>query len=199
MRTFPRNDKQQYVERMAAHVAAGRLVQGDGWNGVCGCVIGCLFDDYDHDNFPNRLGAPRWLGELVDAIHEGLAPHDAQWFALAFIAALPENIDLDSVHLWNRLAVARIDRTPCADRPEIQAIRALHERTIAGEGVPNSEWDAAWSAAANAEAWDENEFLSWALRSAWVASPAMSAWSVADADTNDSHWRAEANAILRCL
>ncbi len=100
--------KQKYIDRVTAHAAADRLIQGTGWERGKGCAIGCTLEAYDHSRYPVELGLPEWLAHLEDRIFEALPTERAMHWPSEFLAAVPVGVDVEPVKY--RLTILRMQR-----------------------------------------------------------------------------------------
>ena len=202
--------KTKYVDRVKAHAAADRLVQGVGWEEGKGCAVGCTFENYDHSRGPIEIGVPEWLMRLEDKVFEGLPKSDAMQWPVIFLEAIPVGVDLDP--LRHKLAILRAERNltiltnnkenyAIEVRAAIGAIIEYHKNSLVGFGTARSAESAAESAARSAEsaAWSaawSAESAAWSAESAaWSA--ASAAWSAASAVEN--FYKAEAADLLKLL
>lgn len=105
------------LERIAAHEAADRIVQGKYWSagadGVFrGCAVGCSLRDLTdtegpppggwHAEMERRFGITKRLAQWEDAIFEGLPADEARAWPRRFAEAVPVGVDLDGLpdQLW---------------------------------------------------------------------------------------------------
>jgi len=191
--------KQKYLDRVAAHAAADRLVQGTGWDHGRGCAIGCTLEAYDHARYPVELGLPVWLAHLEDRIFEGLPKSDAMTWPQRFLAAIPVGADVETVR--HKLAIRRLGRMIAAQQQAealayvkaaiaqvlgaLALVRSCHEAELGGS---TCDWSAARSAARSAR--------SAARSAAWSArSAARSAAESAESAAGSAEWSAESAAV----
>jgi hypothetical protein len=196
------------VARMEAHIKMDQLVQGTGFEPDTGrgCFVGCTCDRYEPGIFPEEIGYPAELQDLLDVIHEGLPPEDTPRYALAYLRDVTPGADLTrAYHEFLSWILVDGHVFPVPEAPALPAacvrVAGLHRRAAAGEAVPREEWDAARAAAGEAvprEEWDAARAA--ASAAAWdAASAAASAaanaatWAAARAAANAAAWAA-ANA-----
>lgn len=165
--------KQKYLNRVAAHRAADKLVQGLTWDDGKGCAIGCTLEAYDHSRYPTELGIPEMLARLEDSIFEGLSNGTAQAWPERFLRAVEPGVDLSTVG-WKFLHWLLTDSLIGAYdhelvRDAVQQCAAVLEPLANGGKVDH---DAAESAATSATS---------AANAAWVAESA--AWRAESAES----------------
>jgi hypothetical protein len=180
------------VARMEAHIKMDQLVQGTGFEPDTGrgCFVGCTCDRYEPGIFPEEIGYPAELQDLLDAIHEGLPPEDTPRYALAYLRDVTPGADLTRVH-HEFLSWILVDGHvfPVPEAPALAAacvrVAGLHRRAAAGEAIPAEEWAASAASGASAAAWDAAiAGASAAARAAaWAA-----AWAGASAAARDAAW-----------
>lgn len=121
--------KDKYLARVRAHRLADEIVQRIGWDGRCGCAVGCTLDMYSHARYPVELGIPVVLAHLEDAIHEALPHHAMLAWPERFLAAIEPGADLAPVWpRWARRALADDDHgiANFVSAPELaEAIRGV--------------------------------------------------------------------------
>lgn len=138
--------KDHYLQRVRAHAAADRLIQGTGWENGRGCAVGCTLESYDHSRYPVELGIPRVLAHLEDRLFERLPKSEAMTWPERFLSVIQPGADLSMV--WPRFAVWLLDvelakwRTFASD-----AVVRLYNRRIAGDEPSDQEWYQARAAA----------------------------------------------------
>jgi hypothetical protein len=182
------------VARMEAHIKMDQLVQGMGFEPGTGrgCFVGCTCDRYKSGIFPEEIGYPAELQDLLDAIHEGLPPEDTPRYALAYLRDVTPGADLTRVH-HAFFAWLLVDGHvfPVPEAPAVAAacdrVAALHRRAAAGEAIPAEEWAASAASAARAACAAraaKAASAASAASAAWAAcavSAAWAAWAVRDA------------------
>ena len=90
--------------KVAKHIEADAVIQGEYWDGHKGCFIGCLTQSSDPKPAHERFGLPEPLLRIAESIFERLPTDDAK----GFFAELPKAVgrdgkDLSRVH-WAFLA-----------------------------------------------------------------------------------------------
>jgi hypothetical protein len=186
--------KAKYIARMQAHMDADELIRGTGYNNGRGCAIGCILNKYQHTAFPKELGLPVWLAHFVDHLFENLPDGQHITFPLELLQAIPIGVDVEPVK--HRLAILRL--TPLAEanpsvREVITNVVELHRRVLAGERIPQDDWDAASSAAWSASI----AAYSAASSAAWSASSA--AWSASRSAARSASITKEAQNLIKLL
>ena len=173
----PEWTKAKIMAQMRAHAEADELIQGTGWENGKGCMIGCLFHEYNHSKGPLMIGFPSNLLHLCDKIFENLPNDEAKRFALALPEAVTEGADLSMVAdrwlLWLLAESGVRDLSDADGKSAIDTVIGLLERAVAGDTPTSEEWDAA-----EAAAWDAAGDVTWAAAgdAAWAA-----AWAGAKA------------------
>lgn len=129
--------------RVAGHIAADELIQGEYWEGGKGCFIGCTVHSDDASEARKLFGITEPILRIAESIFEDLPIDEAK----AFFAAFPDAIecngkDLSTVH-WQFLA-AELRALP-EQKPEIQAVI---DPVI--EGMDLLAADEEWNGAADA-------------------------------------------------
>lgn len=90
--------KEKYLARVAAHRAAGELLQGYGyWRDGKGCAVGCTIHSSDVVVYEDELYIPQILASFKDVIFEGLAYNLAQEWPERFLSAIKLGQDLSGV------------------------------------------------------------------------------------------------------
>jgi hypothetical protein len=205
------------VARMEAHIKMDQLVQGTGFEPDTGrgCFVGCTCDRYEPGIFPEEIGYPAELQDLLDAIHEGLPPEDTPRYALAYLRDVTPGADLTRVH-HAFFAWLLVDGHvfPVPEAPAVAAacdrVAALHRRASAGEAIPAEEWAASAASGASAAcaaraakaasagsaasaAWASCAVsAAWAARASCAVSAAWAARAVRDAWDTSPAWAARA-------
>jgi hypothetical protein len=165
--------------KVAKHIAADAVVQGEYWDGTHGCFIGCLAHSSDASFLEREYGLPEPLVRICENIFEGLAPDEAK----AFFAAIPDAVgrdgkDLSRVH-WAFLA-SELRALPKV----LDDIQAVIDPVIAGMDLLAA--GGKWSAdAARAAAY---------AASAYAARAAASAAAYAASASADAAYAARAAA-----
>ena len=149
MKNLTRNHAELTL-KVASHIEADAVIQGEYWDGHKGCFIGCLTHSSDPKPAHERFGLPEPLLRIAESIFERLPIDDAK----GFFAELPKAVgrdgkDLSRVH-WAFLA------EELRELPNVVAdIQAVIDPVIEGMETLASggDWskDAAY-AAANAAA-----------------------------------------------
>ena len=193
--------KQKYVNRLKEHRRLEHLQQGTGWGAGKGCAVACTLEVYDHTLFPDQLGLPTWLAQLIDTVFENLPKGKAEQFARDVLDAIPIKVDVEPVkHTIAILQLTRLlDIMPSSEEPYydkvITAIKQVIEYHKSPSDNANEAWDAAWDAACEARSAAEAVSIAdstahcvacaakSAARSAVMSmtSPAYSAFDAADA------------------
>lgn len=195
--------KEEFVNRMKAHMAADQVIQGTGFENSRGCAVGCTYDSYDHSLGPSRLGFPEWYERLRDSIFEVLPANEAPQWALDSLEKVPVGVDLEPLR-W-KLALARHKRQLDALQSNeetyaeevknaLKLVIAYCESMLKGEGSEEERDKAAESAeaaamsaeaAARSTAW----LVQAAARSAsWSVEAEATAWLVA--------WQLERDTLI---
>jgi len=192
------NLKQAIVAQMAEHRRLEQLIQGEGWYGGKGCMIGCVLHEYDHSRLPDAIGVPEDLGRLVDAIFEGLPKNDAEQFSDDFWEAIAVGSDLSPVpakfSLWLLMESGVRDRAFDDGKDAIDTVINLLQRQSAGDLPTESEWSAAESAAESAM-WAAAESAMWAAAGSAARSARSAAWSAARA----AAWKDYAAKLIKIV
>jgi hypothetical protein len=183
MRAF--HDSQElkdfYLDRVRAHAAADRLIQGTGWEHGKGCAVGCTLEAYDHGRYPIEVGIPRVLAHLEDRIFEGLPRAEAMTWPLRFLSAIAAGADLALV--WPRFAVWLLEEELAKWRtPQSDAVAALYRRRIAGDEPSDAEWISARRSVADAYAYASADASAAAAAAAAYAAASYASASYASAD-----------------
>lgn len=197
--------KATYIARAQAHRAADEIVQGTGWDGKNGCLVGCLAHAYPaHEVLATAMAVPEDLFHLADRIHEGLPGHLAKTWPERFISAIPVGVDLSKVK-WRFLHWLLTDTAvnPGIEhelvREAVKGVSDLCLRAALGDMPSADNWSAAWSAAqAAAEAAAEEVEAAWSARSARSAA-AWSARSAAAQAAAQAAEEAEAEAAWESI
>lgn len=141
--------KEKYVNRMRAHIAADELVRGIGFENGKGCMVGCTLNKYDHKAFETELGIPEWMAHLVDELHEGISDDYSPGgvpFALAFLKAVPEGIDLSStenpIHIFiQKLNLERVRELDISDELKQRVLGAIQSAIDVHQKALRFGWD----------------------------------------------------------
>ena len=111
------------------------------------CALGVLGDAVDGPNKCPATIMPRWLAQMVPAFFDRQKFDDAKDWGLRFYAALDRiggNVPFSVVHDWqaNTVCVLGIDAAKLRNRDTAphEALKALHERSLAGEKISADEW-----------------------------------------------------------
>lgn len=100
MKTFQQGiTKQELLGVLKSHQKADNFVKGKYWEYGKGCSVGCALESFtgntsDHSKFEELFGIPIVIARLNDGIFEGLSEEDSKWWPVAFVEAVPENVDL---------------------------------------------------------------------------------------------------------
>ena len=78
-----------------AHIAADAVIQGNYWDGLKGCFIGCLAHSSDAIILQDWYGLPLPLVRICEVIFEGLTQNEAK----DFFAAIPNAVGRDGKDL----------------------------------------------------------------------------------------------------
>ena len=213
--------KTAFLGEIGKHEAADALIKGSygRMNGhFKGCAIGCsLFslgiingktpkaaaEHVDqHDRVPVELGWPLWLAYMEDNVFEMLPTDLSKTWPRRLAEAMPVGVTdamlepvLAKVLLWT-LMDGRFGVVHAADSKKLKAVvramGAIFERTLAGEVVPEAEWNEAARAAR--AAWAARAAC--AARAAWAARDAWAAWA---AETRDAFYPALSEYLLTLL
>ena len=192
--------KSAFLGEIGKHEALDALVKGSygRMNGhFKGCAIGCSHyslqvlqgktpraaavaaEKGDHASVAKDLGWPLWLAYLEDNLFERLPDDLSKTWPRRLAEAIPVGVTVPD------LVVAKILRWTLLDarfgvvhtaatesgKTVVRTMGALFDRTIAGENVPEAEW--------NKAAWD--------------------AWDARDAATRDAFYPALSKELLRLL
>lgn len=87
--------KGKYLNRVMAHAAADRFVQGVTWKKGRGCAIGCTLENYNHALYETELGIPEWLARVEDMIFEKMPKDKAMEWPTKFLSAINPGADLE--------------------------------------------------------------------------------------------------------
>ena len=111
------------------------------------CALGVLGDAVDGPNKCPATIMPRFLAQMVPAFFDRQKFDDAKDWGLRFYAALDRiggNVPFSVVHDWqaNTVCVLGIDAAKLRNRDTAphEALKALHERSLAGEKISADEW-----------------------------------------------------------
>jgi hypothetical protein len=196
-------------DRYQAALSADALIQGAWHTEVdgrrCACGLGVIGDEV---NSPRKCPAaimPRWLAQMVPWFFDRQKPEDAKAWGAAFyeqLARLDGVVPFSVAHAWHAqyttaLAVEVAQKKGKATAPH-EALRALHERALAGDLASQEEWQAVLRHAyayayanADANAYANADADAYANAYAYANADAY-AYANADADAH-----AYANAVKR--
>jgi hypothetical protein len=190
--------KAALIAEIAKHEAADMIAAGTYGEGAgCswrGCAIGCSLRSLNringqpedestgvHERYPKELGLPLWLAHCEDSIFENLPTDLAHTWPRRFAEAVPVGVDLTRVlaALMRWVLIGEtygvVHATGDAEvKGIVQRMGDLFAREVAGESVPDVEFDADARAARDARA-------AWAARGAWDAWAAWDARAARDA------------------
>jgi len=185
--------KEFYLARVRHHREADELIQRTGWENGHGCAIGCTLEEFNHKNYPEKIGLPVWLAYTKDAVFEGIPKKEAMKFPEQFLSACQVGIDYTLMrHDWVVFLLTEIIPESERKKKYIINIIDLHKKAISGEEIPEKmlddkgaaaeaaiakdiAWSAAWSVV-----WSAAEAADNAVSSAWFATKAT-AWDAAEA------------------
>lgn len=133
------------LQRLAARVEAKQLGGGPlAWDGEKGSVVGCLVESIDLQAWQEQLGLAKWLAHALDAVTGNLPPAAALEKTAALLNALPPGRDtgpLGSSVICSLLAEAASPLLlPEALKQALDAVSALHQRSLAGESFDAATW-----------------------------------------------------------
>jgi hypothetical protein len=208
--------KVAFLGEIGKHELADQITKGTygEMNGQWhGCAIGCSLrslnllqgkqhdlDTSQHHRMPSELGWPLWLAYLEDNLFENLPYELAKTWPRRLAEAIPVGVTVPDLVLAKLLRWVLIHERFGAvhaagaksTKNIVRTMGALFDRTIAGEIVPEAEWNeaaraawAAWAARAAWAAWDAR--AGWAARAAWAAG------------TRDAFYPALSEEVLRLL
>mgnify|MGYP001566569647 CR=1 FL=1 len=187
------NLKRDFLMELGKHEAADAIMKGTygRLNGVFrGCAIGCALNSLNtlhgkpplhqtdnHARMPIELGWPLWLAYADDTIFENLPDDLSKTWPRRLAEAVPVGVAVPDTVLASLLRWMLIgDRHGVVHATNdhevkdiVRTMGALFDRAIAGEVVPDVEWD---EAARDARA----AWAAWAARAAWAAWAARAAW-----------------------
>ena len=157
--------------KVASHIEADAVIQGEYWDGHKGCFIGCLTHSSDPKPAHERFGLPEPLLRIAERIFERLPTDDAK----NFFAELPKAVgrdgkDLSRVH-WAFLAS---ELRLLHQQDYVNTVIAGMDLLAAREECPADAADAADAAAYAADA------AAYAAR-AYAYAAADAAYNAADA------------------
>ena len=144
--------------KVASHIEADAVIQGEYWDGHKGCFIGCLTHSSDPKTAHERFGLPEPLLRIAESIFERLLTDDAK----GFFAELPKAVgrdgkDLSRVH-WAFLAaeLSALPNVPADIQavidPVIEGMETLASGGDWSKDAANAAADAARANAAYAAA-----------------------------------------------
>lgn len=193
--------KSAFLAEIGKHEQADAFIKGSygKLNGhFKGCAIGCSLYSLSviagkapkeaakltgqHDRIPTELGWPLWLAYAEDNIFESLPDDLSKTWPRRLAEAIPVGVTVPDVVLakllrWiligDRFGVVHADADESV-KAVVARMGALFDRTIAGEIVPEAEWNVA-------------------------ARAARAAWDAGDARTRDAFCRALSEELLRLL
>jgi len=188
-------NKQELVRRAHWHREHDKIVQGDYYDEDTkeGCCVGCLAQTSDepHEQLSEMTGAPEWLFNLADELHERLSQEDSKDWVVDFAEALAltpsdDKFWKDTEYHWKIIITNECLRNKDVwfkeDKDDayasqvvevLELIKKYSEQEIAGKevdwsAVESAAWSAAWSAARSAKSTTLSA-SEYAARSAWSA------------------------------
>jgi hypothetical protein len=185
--------KQKYLDRIAAHRAADRILQSYGyWKDGKGCAVGCAVHSSQtpHKKYEKEI-CPEALARLEDAIFERLPVDLARLWPSQFLETMAPGSD-------QRLTTSRFlvwlleDKLAKWATPESRAVAKLYRRRIAGDEPSREEWKAATNAAKTAAT---NAYIATNAITANNANAAAYIAAAAAADTTTYAATYAANAV----
>ncbi|WP_164521864.1 hypothetical protein [Sphingomonas sp. ABOLE] len=149
--------KEDALDRLRRHIAAGSFVYFPAWEDGKANVIGAVVEADDTPAYAARLGYPLALADMLPMFVNSFRPQaEAERFAEVWLERTPVGADLTKVvsHLVLDLLANAELATLIAGHPEAeegrQAIMALHRRAIDGDEPDRKTWKAARLAAVTA-------------------------------------------------
>ena len=216
------NLKAAFLREIGKHEAADALMKGTYGmmnSHFRGCAIGCSVyslnvlkgqtgaiaakNTGEHTRLSTDIGWPVWLAHVEDHLFEQLLDELWKTWPRRLAEAMPvgatePQMDLVLAKLlhWmlvhERFGIVNMAHTEDVKKV-VTAIAALFERAIAGDVVPDAEWN---EVARNAwHAWDT--WAAWAARAAWVALDAWVARAALDTRVAGAVWAARATWSTR--
>jgi hypothetical protein len=175
-------------------VNTGRIIRGqwqstDAQGRETACLLGALGSEITDTKHCPASYMPSWLAELTPAIDDNTS--DENWpLIIKRYANLANQWHVLDEAAWERVKWKTIDASLIVAEPHdthnvVAPVRVLIKRQLSGDPPMQDEWEAAWSAAAAAEAraaaaWAaEAEARAAAAAAAAAAAEARAAWSAA--------------------